>query len=182
MAEGTTDISLRGSWMGTPADFALERLTGVMHFLSTDGRLTQFQPGVTGHVFGLLTITSLPRRLILDFGDLFKEGFGYDRIEGSFAIENGNAYTDDLFMESDTARFEVVGRTGLTSEDYDQLVTVIPKISSSLPLIPIWIAQKILDRNVFDKAFAYQYTITGPWDEPDVELVRTDPLESEVQQ
>ena len=182
VAEGTTDISLRGSWMGTPADFALERLTGVMHFLSTDGRLTQFEPGVTGHVFGLLTITSLPRRLILDFGDLFKEGFGYDRIEGSFAIENGNAYTDDLFMESDTARFEVVGRTGLTSEDYDQLVTVIPKISSSLPLIPIWIAQKILDRNVFDKAFAYQYTITGPWDEPDVELVRTDPLESEVQQ
>ena len=182
VAEGTTDISLRGSWMGTPADFALEGLTGVMHFRSTDGRLTQFEPGVTGHVFGLLTITSLPRRLILDFGDLFKEGFGYDRIEGSFAIENGNAYTDDLFVESDTARFEVVGRTGLVSEDYDQLVTVIPKVSSSLPLIPIWIAQKILDRNVFDKAFAYQYTITGPWDEPDVELVRTEPLESQVQQ
>ena len=182
VAEGTTDVSLRGSWKGTPADFALERLTGVMHFLSTDGRLTQLEPGVTGHVFGLLTVTSLPRRLILDFGDLFKEGFGYDRIEGSFAIENGNAYTDDLFMESDTARFEVVGRTGLTSEDYDQLVTVIPKISSSLPLVPIWIAQKILDRNVFDKAFAYQYTITGPWDEPDVELVRTEPRESQAQQ
>ena len=175
VAEGTTDISLRGSWQGTPADFALDRLTGVVHFLSTDGRLTRFEPGVTGHVLGLLTITSLPRRLILDFGDLFKDGFGYDRIEGSFAIEKGNAYTDDLFMESDTAKFEVVGRTGLASKDYDQLVTVIPKISSTLPLVPIWIAQKILDRNVFDKAFAYQYTITGPWAEPAVELVRTEP-------
>lgn len=175
VAEGTTDISLRGSWKGTPADFALDRLTGVVNFLSTDGRLTRFEPGVTGHVLGLLTITSLPRRLILDFGDLFKDGFGYDRIEGSFAIEKGNAYTDNLFMESDTARFEVVGRTGLASKDYDQLVTVIPKISSTLPLVPIWIAQKILDRNVFDKAFAYQYTITGPWDEPAVELVRTEP-------
>ena len=171
---GTTDISLRGSWTGAPADFALEGLTGVMHFLSTDGRLTQLKPGVTGHVFGLLTITSLPRRLILDFGDLFKGGLEYDRIEGSFAIEKGNAYTDDLYMESDTARFEVVGRTGLADKDYDQLVTVIPKVSSSLPLVPIWIAQKILDRNIFDKAFAYQYTIAGTWGEPEIELVRTE--------
>ena len=149
-----------------------------MHFLSTEGRLSRFEPGVTGRVLGLLTITSLPRRFILDFSDLFKDGFGYDRIEGRFAIENGNAYTDDLFMESDTARFEVVGRTGLVSKDYDQLVTVVPKISSSLPLVPIWIAQKILNRNVFDKAFAYQYTITGPWDEPAVELVKTESREN----
>ena len=174
VAGGTTNISLRGSWAGTPADFALERLTGVMHFLSTDGRLTNLEPGVTGHVFGLITITSLPRRLILDFGDLFKEGLEYDVIDGSFAIENGNAYTDSLFVESDTARFEVVGRTGLATRDYDQLVTVVPKVSSSLPLIPIWIAQKILDRNVFDKAFAYRYTIAGTWDEPKIELVRTE--------
>ena len=170
---GETYITLRGSWPGTPGDFELGRYTGVMHFMSTDGRLTQLEPGVTGHVFGLLTITSLPRRLILDFGDLFKEGLGYDRIEGRFAIENGNAYTDDLFMESDTARFEVVGRTGLATREYDQLVTVIPKVSSSLPLAPIWLAQKLLRHNVFDKAFAYQYTVAGSWDEPDVELVRT---------
>ena len=171
---GTTDISLRGSWAGTPAEFGLERLTGVMHFLSTDGRLTRLEPGVTGRVFGLLTITSLPRRLILDFSDLFRGGFEFDRIEGSFAIENGHAYTDDLFMESDTARFEVVGRTGLAAEDYDKLVTVIPKISSSLPLVPLWLAQKILNRNVFDTAFSYQYTIAGAWNAPVVELVKTE--------
>ena len=170
---GATTISLRGSWPGSPADFTLERLAGVMHFLSTDGRLTRVESGVTGRVFGLLTITSLPRRLILDFRDLFGTGFRYDRIDGNFAIEHGNAHTGDLFMESDTARIEVVGRTGLVSEDYEKLVTVIPKISSSLPLLPVWIAEKILDRNVFDKAFSYQYTITGPWDEPAVELVRT---------
>ena len=175
VAGGTTDISLRGSWPGTPGDFALDRLAGVMHFRSTDGRLTQIERGVTARVFGLLTITSLPRRLILDFGDLFRGGFEYGRIEGSFAIENGNAHTDDLFMESDTARLEVVGRTGLVDRDYDKLVTVIPKISSGLPFVPLWIAQQILDRKVFDKAFAYQYTITGPWDAPAVELVRTEP-------
>ncbi|MCY4284735.1 MAG: DUF3971 domain-containing protein [Thiotrichales bacterium] len=173
LAGGTTDISLRGSWAGVPTDFAVENLSGVTHFRSNDGRLTQLEQGLTRRVFGLLTITSLPRRLLLDFGDIFKEGFGYDRIEGSFAIENGNAYTSDLYVESDIARFDVVGRTGLLLRDYDQIVTVTPKISSTLPLVPIWIAQKIVNFNLFDKAFSYQYTIRGTWDEPDVELVRT---------
>ena len=182
VAGGTTNLSLRGSWPGSPADFALDRLAGVMHFLSTDGRLTRVEPGVAGRVFGLLTVTSLPRRLFLDFGDLFRDGFEYDRIDGNFAIENGNAHTEDLFMESDSARIEIVGRTGLVSEDYDKLVTVFPKISSSLPLLglpilnpallPAWLAQQIIDRNIFDKAFAYRYTVTGTWDEPVVELVR----------
>ena len=182
VAGGTTNLSLRGAWPGSPADFALDRLAGVMHFLSTDGRLTRVEPGVAGRVFGLLTVTSLPRRLFLDFGDLFRDGFEYDRIDGNFAIENGNAHTEDLFMESDSARIEIVGRTGLVNEDYDKLVTVFPKISSSLPLLglpilspallPAWLAQQILDRNIFDKAFAYRYTVTGAWDEPVVELVR----------
>ena len=174
VAGGTTDVTLRGSWAGAPADFAVDRLTGVLHFLSTDGRLTQLEQGVTGRVFGLLTITSLPRRLFLDFGDLFREGLSYERIEGSFAIENGNAYTNDLYVESDVAKFEVAGRTGLARRDYDQIVTVIPKISSALPLVPIWLVQKIVDHNLFDKAFAYQYTIGGTWGEPEIELVRTE--------
>lgn len=173
VAGGTTDISLRGSWAGAPTDFAIERLSGVTHFRSSDGRLTQLEQGLTRRVFGLLTITSLPRRLLLDFGDIFREGFGYDRIEGSFAIENGNAHTSDLYVESDIARFDVVGRTGLAHRDYDQIVTVTPKISSTLPLVPIWLAQKIVDHNLFDEAFSYQYTIRGTWDEPDIELVRT---------
>ena len=76
-----------------------------------------------------------------------------------------------------------MGRTGLVSEDYDKRVTVFPKISSSLALLglpilnpallPAWLAQQVLGRNVFDKAFAYQYTVTGTWNEPVVELVRT---------
>ena len=169
---GATDVSMHGSWAGTPADFALDRLVGVLQFHSAAGRLTRVEPGVTGRVFGLLTLTSLPRRIILDFGDFFRSGFEYDRIEGTFAIEHGHVHTDNLLMDSDTARFEVAGRTGLVGEDYDQIVTVTPKISSALPFLPLWFTQKLLGRDVFDQAFSYQYTITGPWDAPVVELVQ----------
>ena len=182
VAGGATDVSMRGAWAGTPADFALDRLAGVVQFHSAAGRLTRVEPGVTGRVFGLLTLTSLPRRIVLDFGDFFRSGFEYDRIEGTFAIEHGQVHTDDLRMESDTARFEVVGRTGLVSEDYDKIVTVTPKISSALPFLPLWFTQKILGRDVFDQAFSYQYTITGPWDAPAIELVRVPAPEDDGQE
>ena len=141
---------------------------------SSEGRLTQVERGIIGRLFGLFAIPSLPRRLILDFSDLFENGFEYDLAEGSFALENGNAFTDDLFMESETARVEGVGRTGLVNEDYDKVVTITPRISSSLPLAPIWAVQKILDRDLLDNVFSYQYRVTGAWDEPVIELVRTD--------
>ena len=180
---GATDVSMRGSWAGTPADFALDRLVGVVQLHSGAGRLTRIEPGVTGRVFGLLTLTSLPRRIILDFSDFFRSGFEYDRIEGTFAIEHGDVHTDNLLMDSATARIEVAGRTGLVSEDYDKIVTVTPKISSALPFLPLWFTQKLLGRDVFDQAFSYQYTITGPWDAPVVELVKIpDPGEDDGQE
>ena len=40
---------------------------------------------------------------------------------------------------------------------------------------------EILNRNVFDKAFAYQYTITGPWSQPSVEFVKTRSRDGDVQ-
>ena len=178
---GATDVAMRGSWAGTPADFALGRLNGAMRLRSGEGRLRRLRRGITGRVFGLLTITSLPRRLILDFSDFFRSGFEYDRIEGSFVIERGNAHTTDLFMDSDTARFEVVGRTGLVNEDYDKIVTVIPKLSSILLLTPIGLAQKIFNTEGFDESFAYRYTITGTWDEPVIEPIRTRLPENETQ-
>lgn len=171
---GETDISLRGSWDGSPADFALERLRGVMHVHSSKGRLTQVERGIVGRVFGLFAIPSLPRRLILDFSDLFEDGVEYDLAEGSFALENGDAFTDNLLMDSDTARVQVVGRTGLVTKDYDQVVTIVPKIASTLPFAPVWVVQKILDQDILDKAFSYRYRITGTWAEPNVELVTTE--------
>jgi uncharacterized protein YhdP len=51
-----------------------------------------------GRIFGLLSIKGLRRRLSLDFNDLFKQGFSFDKLEGSFAIEKGYAYTNNLYL------------------------------------------------------------------------------------
>jgi uncharacterized protein YhdP len=108
--------------------------------------------------------------LRFDFSDLFEEGLAYEQIEGSFSIEDGNAYTNDLQMESDAARIDIAGRTGLVNEDYDQIVTVTPKVSSSLPGAPLKLIEKLFRTNM-DKVFAFQYTVTGSWEDPDVERI-----------
>jgi uncharacterized protein YhdP len=77
-------------------------------------------------------------------------------------------------MQTATAQVEIKGRVGLIDEDYDQVMTITPKISASFPLAPIWLAEKLFNRKLIDSAFSYQYLITGSWDEPQVERVRVE--------
>jgi len=168
---GPTDVTLAASWDGPPSNFDLRNLDGVLNFRAGQGVLTDVRRGTTGRLFGLLVVPDLPRRLKGDFDDVFESGFAYKRIEGTFNIERGNAYTNDLTLDGSVARIEIAGRTGLVDEDYDQLITVTPKLSETLPLMPIWLVEKALRREVFDKLFAYQYTITGTWDAPSVKRI-----------
>jgi uncharacterized protein YhdP len=94
------------------------------------------------------------------------------RIRGHFTIAQGNAFTETFSLDTDTAQVSITGRVGLAERDYDQVMTVVPKLSSSLPLAPLWLAEQVLDRKLLDPAFAYRYSITGSWDEPVVERIR----------
>lgn len=168
---GNTDIVVDARWDAAPMDFELSRVDGMLHIRSTDGRLLGISPGAAGRIFGLLSVSALPRRLTLDFADLFEQGVGYQLMEGSFTLGNGQAYTNDLRLETTTARVEIAGRTGLVAEDYDQVVTVTPKLNASLPFAPIWLAEKLFQRPFLNKVFSYQYTISGPWSDPEVKPV-----------
>ncbi len=182
---GSTLINMNVSWIGSPAEFSLATLDGNLHFKAKRGRLLEVKAGPTGRLFGLLTLQSLPRRLKLDFSDLFRKGFAYDRIKGNFSLEDGNAYTNNLVMESPSARVEVAGRVGLRTEDYDQIVTVTPHISSSLPLAGavlgpvgvgvgavIWLTEKMFKKPIINRVARSQYTITGSWYEPVITRIR----------
>ena len=165
---GATELTLAASWDGPPSKFHLGALDGVLHFRAGQGTLTDVSRGTTGRLLGLLVVPDLPRRLKGDFSDIFEDGFVYKQIEGTFNIERGNAYTNDLTLDGSMARIDIAGRTGLTDEDYDQLITVTPKVSASLPLMPIWLVEKAIQTQLFNKLFAYQYSVTGSWEDPSV--------------
>ena len=180
---GETRMDIEAAWDGTPMAFSLPNLAGKLNLQIRRGQLLEVSPKA-GRLFGLLSIQTLPRRLSLDFSDLFGQGLAFDVIEGSFEIENGNAYTNNLSMRGPSANVEITGRTGLAEQDYDQLVTVTPQIADSLPVAsalfgPVGIgvgAFLYLTNQLFsntdsgiDSLLRYQYTITGSWQNPVIE-------------
>jgi uncharacterized protein (TIGR02099 family) len=175
---GTGSGQLSAVWSGSPTDIDLQTLDGSVSLHLAKGRLLEVDPGA-GRILGILSLQALPRRLTLDFSDLFGKGFSFDSITGDFAIRQGNAYTDNLVMEGPAAQLKTAGRVGLAAQDYDETVTVIPHLTSSLPVAvgiasgvavgaAILLLQKIFEDQI-NELTRVQYTITGPWTKPVVE-------------
>jgi uncharacterized protein YhdP len=127
-------------------------------------------------LLGLFSIAELPRRLLFDFGDVFRKGMAFDSIRGNFTLGNGDAVTHDLEIRGPAADIKVDGRTGLRAHDYDQTVSVFPKVGSTLPLLgavaggPVGAAAGLALQGLLGSGLAQAsgttYKVTGSWEKP----------------
>ncbi len=186
--KGQTTIEMNANWMDTPMNFSMEKIIGELDMKIDKGQFLDINPSA-GRIFGLLSIQTLPRRLALDFTDLFNKGFAFDSISGNFNMDQGHAYTNDLELIGPAANIIVSGRTGFVTKDYDQIATITPKVSNSLPVAsalfgPIGVgigAVIYLTSELFksipdkiDQILRYQYSIKGSWDNPDIVKIKKD--------
>ena len=181
--DGKLVMNMDAKWAGSPQDYSLEKVSGDANLSIEKGTMLDIDPKA-GRLVSLFSIQSLPRRLTLDFSDLVDEGLQFDSITGHLSVSNGNAYTNDLVILSPTAKIAINGRTGLVDQDYDQVVTVTPKISGNLPVAgalfgpigiglgtAIYFAGELFDEipDGIDNLAQIKYTVSGPWDEPVIE-------------
>lgn len=181
-------INSQLEWLGDPAEFSLATMQGDMDLTVGRGSLIEVEPGAAGRIFGLLSIAAIPRRLALDFSDLFGKGFDFSSITGHFQFANGIARTDNLVMQGDSAQIEVNGPVNLVDKTYDQIVRVTPEVSSTLPLagavaggpvgLGVGTAILLFDKiagTVFDREIvnliSYSYQLKGPWDNPQLSVL-----------
>jgi len=180
--DGELSGTLRVSWPGALWDFSPPAAEGTLRVKIVDGQLLDVEPGAAGRVLGLISLSKLPRRLLLDFSDLYEEGFSFDKIAGSFTLDGGNAYTNDLYVDGPAAKIEISGRIGLADQDYDQLVTVTPYMKTGLSLAGtlaagpavgavVMVAETLLEGKLgpLGRIGQKQYSITGPWADPVIE-------------
>jgi len=179
--DGKTHDQLDATWPGAPSAPSLANMDGTLSIHVTSGHIPAVtSPGV-GRLLGLVSLSELPRRLTLDFGDVFGKGVAFDSIAGDFKLANGNATTSNLLIKAPAANISITGRTGLRARDYDQQVLVVPHVGNSLPLVgavvggPIGVAaglavQGLLGRGL-NQASSARYTVTGSWDKPVMTLV-----------
>lgn len=178
---GQTVLRFNAWWTGSPAAFALSRLNGEIEFSVSGGQISNASAG-GGRLLGLLSIQALPRRLALDFRDVFDSGFDFDEAKGTFHMENGMASTDDVELTSSAAKISLTGSTDLVAQQYDQLMIIRPGVGNALPIIgaiaggpagaAAGLALQGLLHEQLGNATQVQYTITGSWDEPTIEPVQ----------
>jgi uncharacterized protein (TIGR02099 family) len=178
------------NWNGMPFALDIPSMSGTIQMDLAAGQFLKVDPGAA-KLLGVLSMQSLPRRLTLDFRDVFSEGFAFDAITGTAQIEQGIAKTDNLKMRGVNATVLMGGTADIVKETQQLHVAVIPVVNAGAasvvyglavnPVIGLgtFLAQLFL-REPLAKAFTFEYTVSGPWSEPVVKkLERQEP--SQVQ-
>lgn len=183
--DGEAELVGTLQWPGSPHQFDAEHMNGNLTLLAKKGQILKVQPGV-GRLLGLISLQSLPRRLTLDFRDLFSEGFAFDRISATAIAKNGVLETEDFEMTGPAALVNISGNTNLAKETQHLHVKVEPHISDSLSLAALaggplagaaaFLAQKIL-KDPLNKIVSTEYVIGGTWDNPTEEKPAAKPKE-----
>lgn len=178
---GSAEIAGRVSWTGDPYALNPASLSGSFTLAAKTGQFLKVEPGVA-KLLGLISLQALPKRITLDFRDIFSNGFAFDDISATVRMDLGELQTDDFFMRGSSAGVIMQGTADARTETQNLNVRVIPSLAETFavaggiaggPVIGIgaYILQKIL-QNPLDKIFAYQYTVTGKWDDPVVTKVQ----------
>lgn len=178
---GTARLKGDLAWTGPLTEIDYPTLAGEMKVMAMKGQFAKIEPGI-GKLLGLLSLQSLPRRLSLDFRDIFSDGFAFDSIDADLAIQNGIMRTvGRLEIDGPAARILMQGQADLKQETQDVLVTVQPEVGSTVSVGALVLANpavgaaavlanKLL-RNPLNKIFSFQYHVTGSWSDPKMEKV-----------
>ncbi len=185
---GEAEMSGNLGWMGSPEDFNLHTLEGELDLGARQGQFLKVDPGA-GRLIGVLSLQSLPRRISLDFRDVFSQGFAFDEIKGQVHIEKGSAYTKDLRMNGPAAKVSMSGVVSLPDETQNLKLQIEPRLEDTVavagallggPVVGLGtlLASKVL-KNPIGQAVGFEYAISGTWADPVITKVPRKPAKPE---
>ncbi len=164
-------------WTGSPLSPDYTSMDGKLHLDVGQGQFLKVEPGMA-KLLGVLSLQALPRRLTLDFTDIFSAGFGFDFVRGDVTVSDGVASTNNLQMKGAAAAVLLEGHANLRDETQNLHVLVIPELNTTTlslvttainPLIGLgsFVAQALLKKPLTD-AVTREFQVTGSWTEPEV--------------
>jgi uncharacterized protein (TIGR02099 family) len=177
ISRGEAKLTGHLSWAGGPKDIDLPSLTGNLELDAHNGQFLKVDPGI-GKLIGILSLQSIPRRITLDFRDVFSEGFAFDTIAGTLDVNRGVMTSKDFRMDGPAAKVGISGQTDLANETQDLQVVIVPQLGDSVsvagaflggPVVGITslLVQKVL-KDPLGQIISYRYAIGGTWTNPKV--------------
>jgi uncharacterized protein YhdP len=177
---GKAHVHGKLAWQGDPGAMDFNTLGGSVQLLAENGQFLEIDPGL-GKLIGLMSLQALPRRITLDFRDVFSKGFQFDRITANARVEGGLIKLDDkLRMRGSAAEVEMSGEASIVRETQNLRVRVIPSLADSASIgiaivnpvagVAAALVQHML-KNPLGQIFAFDYAVSGSWTDPKVAKV-----------
>lgn len=186
---GMKDVVRRGrgrlegqvAWIGSPLSLDYPSMNGAMGVNVESGQFLKADPGLA-KLLGVLSLQALPRRLALDFRDVFSEGFAFDFVRGDITVRQGVLATNNLQMKGVNAAVLMEGKADIARETQDLKVVVVPEINAGTaslvagvinPAVGLgtFLAQLFL-REPLTRAATQEFHIDGTWTDPRITRVR----------
>jgi len=171
-------------WVGSPLNPDYPSMSGQFNVNIERGQFLKTDPGAA-RLLGVLNLQALPRRLLLDFRDVFSEGFAFDFFRGDVNIQQGMAYTNNLQMKGVNAAVMMEGKADIGRETQDLKVVIVPDINAGTaslvystinPVIGLtsFLAQYFL-RRPLTEANTQEFHVDGTWSDPKVTRIQHKP-------
>ena len=177
---GMAEIGGNFSWNGGPQQIDYPSLSGKFAVHAVKGQFAKMEPGL-GKLLGIISLQSIPRRLTLDFRDVFSDGFAFDEIISEVNVDRGIAASEKFLITGPSAKVLMGGTVDLNRETQNLQVRVSPHISDGasiatailggpIPALVLFVVSK-LAKDPLDNLLAFRYTVTGAWADPVVTKV-----------
>jgi uncharacterized protein (TIGR02099 family) len=171
-------------WLGSPLTLDYPSMSGQFNVNIESGQFLKADPGIA-KLLGVLNLQALPRRLTLDFRDVFSEGFAFDFVRGDVTIDQGLARTNNLQMKGVNAAVLMEGSANIARETQDLRVVIVPEINTGTasliasvinPAVGLgsFLAQMFLSRPLAE-ANTQEFHIDGAWSDPRITRVDRKP-------
>lgn len=178
VGQGKGKLEGQLAWMGSPLALDYPSLSGQFNLNLESGQFLKVPLGGGAKLLGVLSLQSLPRRLVLDFRDVFSDGFAFDFVRGDVRVDQGIASTNNLQMKGVSAAVLMEGQADIAKETQDLKVIVIPEINAGTaslvaavinPVIGLttFLTQMIL-RQPLISAATKEFHIDGTWADPKI--------------
>jgi uncharacterized protein YhdP len=164
-------------WAAPPLNLDYPSLSGRFNMDMGKGQFLRAEPGVA-RLLGILSLQSLPRRLLLDFRDVFSDGFEFNYVRGDVGMEQGIARSDNLQMKGALATVLMDGSTDIARETQKIKVLVIPELDTGAATLLTALANPIaglytlvastLLRQPIQDASTQELLVEGTWQAPKV--------------
>jgi uncharacterized protein (TIGR02099 family) len=166
------------NWQGSPLALDYPSMNGQFEVRMGRGQFLKADAGAA-KLLGVLSLQALPRRLLLDFRDVFAEGFAFDAVRGDVGITQGTAHTRNLQIKGVNALVLLDGEANIAQETQKLRAQILPIVDTGttsllagLALNPAvgvtaFVAQWLL-KNPLSRASSQEFTIDGSWDSPRV--------------